>query len=476
MEDQKSTEGSKAKMPEAKDVKQIVGNLWNFLKDLTNIHDETDKKATLLHIKEDIPFKGHVVWILICSTFIASFGLNANSEAVVIGAMLISPLLGPILGAGLSLAINDLYMMKKSLGNFGVMIAVSVITAFLFFYFFPLKQESSQLLARTSPDIRDVFIAFFGGIALVLAKSKKGTMSSVVFGVAIATALMPPLCTAGYGLAIGNLSYFLGAMYLFTINSIFIAFATFLVIKYLGFSMVNQSNSIKQRRIAQMVSLFALAIIIPSLFTFINLYKKTSFETDVAQYIAREIESNNKLKLFDYQYNFEEKHLKLEFLNELSEATQNDLLNELQDYKYLQDITLEFEGGDFKSFEVISGAYEDARTRLHEKNQIIDALNNEVTQLRQKLEKESGEKTISWLSISKEAKIRFSELDQLTYSQLVRSNFLKTDTMPLVFVSFKEGMDTIKMIQEKQLLKKWLLKEMGVDSILLQDQKFIISN
>ena len=472
MEDQKPLKETDAKIPEAKDVKKLAGGFWAFLKDLSSIHDETDKEATLQHIKEDIPFKGHVVWILICSIFIASFGLNANSEAVVIGAMLISPLMGPILGAGLSLAINDVDMMKRSLIHFGVMIGVSVFTAFLFFYIFPLKLESSQLLARTAPDIRDVFIAFFGGLALVLAKSKKGTMSSVVFGVAIATALMPPLCTAGYGLAIGNLSYFLGAMYLFTINSIFIAFATFLVIKYLGFPMVKYANSVKRRRIAQLVSLFAFAIIVPSIFTFINLFKKTSFETDVASYVETEIKSNGKLRLFDHNFDYRTKSLKLEFLNEISEATQNDLVNELQGYKYLKDITLEIKGDDINSFKVISGAYEDARTRIGEKNQIIDALNKEVTQLRQQLEKNTGKKTLSWLSVSKEAKIRFSDLEQLTYGQLVQSDFLKCDTIPMVYVRFNEGLDSIKRTEKKMQLKEWLMKEMGVDSILLQDRLY----
>lgn len=380
--------------------------------------------------------------------------------------------MGPILGAGLSLAINDVNMMKRSLINLGVMFAVSVFTAFLFFYIFPLKQESSQLLARTSPDIRDVFIAFFGGLALVLAKSKKGTMSSVVFGVAIATALMPPLCTAGYGLAIGNFNYFFGALYLFTINSIFIAFATFLVIKYLGFPMVNYADSVKQRRIAQFVSLFALAIIIPSIFTFVNLFKKTMFETDVAKYVQKEVKSNSELRLFDHTFSYKDQSLTLEFLNEISEATQVDLLNELKGYKHLQDITLRIEGDDYKSFEVISGAYEDARTRIQEKKQIIDALNNEVTQLRQKLDKETGKKSISWLSISKEAKIRFSELEQLTYGQLVQSNFLECDTIPVVVARFEEGLDSIKQAEQKERLNTWLLKELEVDTIVLRDNLF----
>jgi uncharacterized membrane protein len=136
-----------------------------------------------------------------------------------------------------------------------VMVGLSVVTAFLFFWIFPLRDESSELLARVKPDIRDVLIAFFGGTALVVARARKGTMASVIFGVAIATALMPPLCTVGFGLAIGNASYALGALYLFLINTIFIAIATFLVIKYLGFPMERYANSARRRTIARIASI-----------------------------------------------------------------------------------------------------------------------------------------------------------------------------------------------------------------------------
>ena len=172
-------------------------NFWNEIKDFVmqflDIHSQTDKKETIESIKQDIPFRGHTSWILICSIIIASLGLNANSTAVIIGAMLISPLMGPILGMALSLAINDVDLLRRAVKNFGVMVFLSVISAFLFFYIFPLRDTSSELLARTSPDIRDVLIAFFGGLALVIARTKKGTIASVIFGVAIATALMPPL-------------------------------------------------------------------------------------------------------------------------------------------------------------------------------------------------------------------------------------------------------------------------------------------
>src|SRR5690606_6910374 len=166
-------------------------------RDLLDFREDTDRDATLSAIKSDIPFKGATAWILICSIFVASVGLNANSTAVVIGAMLISPLMGPILGIGLSVAINDIDTLRKSLINFGVMIVLSLLTALLFFYSFPLNEETSELLGRVKPDIRDVLIAFFGGLALIIARTKKGTIASVIYGVAIATALMPPLCTAG---------------------------------------------------------------------------------------------------------------------------------------------------------------------------------------------------------------------------------------------------------------------------------------
>jgi len=226
---QKADQATEEKGEEVKkDFKGLLGSVNTFLKDLLNIRRNTDKKATREAIEADISFKGHTAWILICSIFIASVGLNANSTAVVIGAMLISPLMGPILGIGMSIAINDIFTLRRSLKNFAVMVVLSVLTAFLFFKFFPIQDESSELLARTAPDIRDVLIAFFGGLALVIARAKKGTIATVIFGVAIATALMPPLCTVGFGLAIRNWEYAWGALYLFTINTIFIQYSAFI--------------------------------------------------------------------------------------------------------------------------------------------------------------------------------------------------------------------------------------------------------
>ncbi|MEM8847828.1 MAG: DUF389 domain-containing protein, partial [Bacteroidota bacterium] len=273
-----------------RDFKGLLGSGRRFLSDLLEIRSNTDATATKESIIADIPFKGHTSWILICSIFIASIGLNANSTAVVIGAMLISPLMGPILGMGLSLAINDIDTLRRSLKNFAVMVVLSVVTAFLFFYLFPLRDESSELLARTKPDIRDVLIAFFGGLALVIARAKKGTIASVIFGVAIATALMPPLCTVGFGLAIGKLEYASGAMYLFIINTMFIGLATFLVVKFLRFPMVRYANSQRRRFIARVASVAGIAVMIPAGITFYSVFQESLFRKQAQEFLNETIE------------------------------------------------------------------------------------------------------------------------------------------------------------------------------------------
>ena len=275
-----------------KDAIGLINSIKKFLLELFDFRDDTDHEATLDAIKADIPFKGATAWILIFAVFVASVGLNANSTAVVIGAMLISPLMGPILGLGMSFALNDIETFKKSLVNLGTMIGLSLFASFLFFYFFPLSQDNSELLGRVSPDIRDVLIAFFGGLALMVARTKKGTIASVIFGVAIATALMPPLCTAGYGLAKGNFPYFLGAMYLFTINTIFIALATFLVLKFLRFPMHKYANAAKRKRSSTIATLVGVAVMIPAIFTFVNVFNENQMNTQINYFIKNEIKNN----------------------------------------------------------------------------------------------------------------------------------------------------------------------------------------
>lgn len=262
---------------------------FRYVRNLLHIARDTDYAATLEAVRADIPFRSATAWVLICSIFIASIGLNTNATAVVIGAMLIAPLMGPVLGIGVSLAINDLTTLRQAFKNFVVMVILSVTTATLYFLIFPLQQESSELLARTQPDIRDVFIAFCGGAALAIARTKKGTIASVIFGVAIATALMPPLCTIGYGIAVAKPGYALGALYLFFINATFIAFASFLVIKLLRFPMIQYADSKQRRRTVRLVSFIALLVMIPAGITFTHALKENAFRREANAFLDQHI-------------------------------------------------------------------------------------------------------------------------------------------------------------------------------------------
>lgn len=461
--------------------KGLFESIKNFLVELLDFRDDTDHEATIEAIKLDIPFKGATAWILIFAVFIASIGLNANSTAVVIGAMLISPLMGPILGIGMSIAINDIDTMRKSLINLSTMIVLSLITAFLFFYIFPLQDETSELLGRVRPDIRDVLIAFFGGLALMVARTKKGTIASVIFGVAIATALMPPLCTAGYGLAIGNFSFFFGAMYLFIINTIFIALATFLVLKLLRFPMLKYVNSAKRKRIAQLASVLAIIVMIPAVFTFITVYQESQMNNQIATFIKNEVKANPSYSLIEYDKDLNNKSLELNFFNEMTEGEQNSLRIRLNDEKYtaIKDFTINVKGSDTKSYQLITTAYQDTRKELQESKNIIAGLHTQIEQLNQTISNlnarieqgniDDNNKVIAFSRIAKEAKIRYNEIEQIGFAKVLSSkDFIKIDTIPVATISWNNSLaDSIKYKKEVEL-RSWLQTEMQLDTLFIR--------
>ena len=476
----KISEGSKQNIK--KDAKGLWNSIKTFLIELFDFRDDTDHEATIAAIKADIPFKGATAWILLFAVFVASIGLNANSTAVVIGAMLISPLMGPILGLGMSFALNDIDTFKKSLLNLGIMIGLSLFASFLFFYLFPLSEDNSELLGRVSPDIRDVLIAFFGGLALMVARTKKGTVASVIFGVAIATALMPPLCTAGYGLAKGNFSYFLGAMYLFIINTIFIALATFLVLKLLHFPMHKYANTAKRKRYSTIATIIGLSVMIPAIFTFITVFQKNQMNTQINSYIKNEIKINKYLQLIDWDKDIEKKEIYLNFFNEVNEATENDLFNELADakrYPNLADFKLRIKGSDTKSFELITTAYTEKREELQESKNIISGLQKQLTELQEtvftlnnRIEQDAlnkNQKVVAFSRIAKDAKIRYAGIEEIGFANVLSSkDFIKIDTIPLATIKWNIKLaDSIIAIKEIAL-RSWLQKEMELDTLFIK--------
>ncbi|MDY5194060.1 MAG: TIGR00341 family protein, partial [Candidatus Aphodosoma sp.] len=265
--------------------KEFFRELWKRLKDLVNIADDTDIAATVNNISKGVEFKGDNVWVLFFAIVIASVGLNVNSTAVIIGAMLVSPLMGPIMGIGLSIGIYDVTLLRKSLKNLLLMVVISLLASSLYFLVTPLSEAQSELLARTNPTIFDVFIALFGGLAGILAQSRKQEKITIVSGVAIATALMPPLCTAGYGIGTGQLRYFFGAFYLFFINSFFIALATFLMVRYLKFPKKKFINPVKEKRVKRYIFVFSVIVLVPSIFLAVDVIKQASFNSSAIQYV-----------------------------------------------------------------------------------------------------------------------------------------------------------------------------------------------
>ena len=279
-------------------------------REYTSLNDYVDTKAADQNIRSNIPFKGNNIYILFVAIVIASVGLNVNSIPVIIGAMLISPLMGPIIGFGYGLGTNDTKLLVASLRNLGVMVLISLIASTLYFVLTPLDSDNpTEFLARTKPSIYDVLIAFFGGLAgmLEISRKDKGTVLS---GVAIATALMPPLCTVGYGIANLNWQFAGGAMYLFFINSVFIALAAYIVTKYLNYPLVNEKHGGQTKRIWSYV-LLILIVIVPSVFTGYTIIRENQFVKDTRHFV-KDNQSVGSTYIYDYTLDMKSKPYTIE--------------------------------------------------------------------------------------------------------------------------------------------------------------------
>ena len=282
--------------------------LWQIIKRYFNVLPDKDgEKYVIKQITNGINFQGSNLWILIFAVFIASLGLNVNSTAVIIGAMLISPLMGPIIGMGLALGIADLDLFKQSIKNYLVSTFISVVTATIYFTLSPITNAQSELLARTSPTLYDVLIALFGGAAGFLATSTKGR-NNVVPGVAIATALMPPLCTAGYGLAVQNTTFFFGAFYLYFINTVFIAFTTCVGVRFLHFHRKQFINREKMRRVNLYIVSIIIITIIPASYMTWNIIKQSVFENNIENFVTKELNYSGT-NILSHQYDLKTKTL-----------------------------------------------------------------------------------------------------------------------------------------------------------------------
>ena len=282
------------------DRKTLSTFFFSLLKRYINIADHVDTDAAAERIKGGIWFQGPNVWILAFAIVLASVGLNVNSTAVIIGAMLVSPLMGPIIGMGLALGTNDVDLLKSAFKNLLVMVIISLLASTIYFILSPLALVNpTELEARTTPTIYDVLIALFGGLAGILENSRK-ERGTVLSGVAIATALMPPLCTAGYGLAHGQMHFFFGALYLFVINSVFIALATYLMVRYLKFKTVSGIAPELADKRRKAITWILVVVLIPSIWSAVTLVRENNFERNAQNFV----EANRMVGPHSYVYDY----------------------------------------------------------------------------------------------------------------------------------------------------------------------------
>ena len=313
--------------------------LWQVVKGYFNAFPEKDcEDEVIAQISDGVDFHGATLWVLIFAIFIASLGLNVNSTAVIIGAMLISPLMGPIIGMGLAVGIADLKLFKRALTNYLIKTVISVVTATIYFTISPITEAQSELLARTSPTLYDVLIALFGGAAGILAISTK-SKNNVIPGVAIATALMPPLCTAGYGFAMGNTSYFFGAFYLYFINTVFIAFTTCIGVRLLHFHRKKFVDREKMKRVNYYIISIVIITMLPASYMTWNIIKQSVTENNVEKFVRDEL-NNNGTYIISYEYDSKTKTLNVVAIGKpISVGAIAKAQKSMADYK-LDDYTL----------------------------------------------------------------------------------------------------------------------------------------
>lgn len=418
----------------------------SFIKFFDLHQGEDDKETVLENVKSSITFRGSNLWILACAIVIASIGLNVNSTAVVIGAMLISPLMSPIVGAGFSLGIYDFNLLKKSLSNLLNATVIGLVFSTIYFYLSPFKEIQSELLARTSPTIYDVMIAFFGGLVGVIAMTRK-EKGNPIPGVAIATALMPPLCTAGYGLAIGNMNYFLGALFLYTINCVFICISTYAIVKYLKYPSFQFVDKTHKKRIKYGVTILVLVMILPSIYFAYRLLEEKKFNQKVDNFINVEFNAKGyALIIKKIQTNANPKRIELGFLNKKFSA------EEVKQFKT-----------SMKDYGITNAQLKIQQDTTDIKNAILSEINKTKYNIDQKdiriaqLEKEISKNNYDNKSILSELKILYPGITSVSISNHDFINIKDSlTTVPIMIYK-----STAKLsAEDKEKISLWLAKRL----------------
>jgi uncharacterized hydrophobic protein (TIGR00271 family) len=427
-------------------------NLESEVDDFDKIHETIEK---------DLIFKGTNLWILVFAIIVASVGLNMNSTAVIIGAMLISPLMGPINGMGYSIATYNFPLFRKAFKNFTYMVIASLLASTAYFTISPISTAHSELLARTSPTIYDVLIALFGGLAGIVAISSK-QKGNVIPGVAIATALMPPLCTAGYGLATAQFYYFLGAFYLFTINTVFIAISSVIISQILKFPIRTIVDNVQKKKVNRWISAIIALVLIPSIYFGYNLVQKEKFNENATKYVKniRVIEGNYLLK---NEINPNKKSITLIYGGaSLSDAQKQVIKDKANDFS-LNNAKIEIQQG--LSFDEYT-----------KKSNEVDNLKLEINRLNLLLQKEKKNtdslNAINFIGrqILDEIKNLYPQIKYCSYSESYAFHDAKSKPEKIKIIVFDTKGNNLKN-NDKEKIENWLITRLKSNNIKVYYEK-----
>lgn len=456
------------------DSKALLGHItgffkgiWDYVYHFFHIKDDIDIDGTLVEIKKGLDFGGARAWILMSAIFMASVGLNMGhmAIAVIIGAMLVAPLMSPILGTGVSLGTNDWKTLKKSSISLVQAVAISLVGSMVWFVISPINSPSDALTVRTIPTIFDVIIAVAGGVACIISFSlkDKGLAGTVIPGVAVGTSLMPPLATAGYGIAHWDATFFYGGFYLFLINAIFIALPAYVFVKVVKFPKVQIEDASTERKHKKYLIISLALILIPSVWVFVGVVKDSVFQANVDNFID-EVVQYDGANMIDYKSDRESNTLEVFMLGEIvPKDIQKEWVRQLDEHgldganfkvSQSKEISLEM-SDDHLSAEFIEDLYEEKDIQIHDKDEKIKFLESQLSHF--------NRESVPLLEIEKEIQINYNKVEKLSYNESMELNFNGTvDTIPTFIVKWEEGYKGVD--EDSKRLIQWLELRLDVES------------
>ena len=441
-------------------------SLKAYLRQYFDMSENREKEEDVVdEIASGVAFKGANLWILICAVFIASLGLNINSTAVIIGAMLISPLMGPILGMGLAVGIDDLPLLRRAVKNYMVATIIGIITATVYFLLTPFQGVQSELLARTEPTIYDVLIAFFGGAAGIVAASIKDK-GNVIPGVAIATALMPPLCTAGYGIATGNLAFFAGASLLYFINTVFIAVATTFGVFLLRFRRKHFVDPQRCKFVHRMILAIAILTMIPAGYMTVRMMRTSLFDKQLSNFVQHSLNWKGTQVISQHLYG--DSVLQIVALGkEVTPEQKKKAQKELNEHSRLKHLKLAvIQGNESADLASERGNLLTISKNREKSVKVLQEQAVEIKNLREKLEKIDSYSQLS-VDMFNEMLVLYPGVQSLVLSPVVEANLDTTANEPYLLAIAQFKVKKPLTNQQNNQMRQWIQKRTNEESVKL---------